>query len=463
MSASELPPLIGGKYRPLRLLGQGAMGRVYAVEHVVTGEHLALKILTSALAEGQGAEERFKREARASAKIKSDSVVRVIDADVCEELDRAPYLVMDLLEGFDLEQASERGGQPPGVVIDWLRQVAKGLDKAHQLGIIHRDLKPENLFLARADDGAVRIKILDFGIARFASDAPGATRSGQILGTPLYMSPEQARAELVGPMTDLYSLGLIAYRLLVGETYWSATSVAGILAQVLYEPMTAPSERGSLLGPRFDQWFLRACARDPTQRFPTARDQIEALASALDVPGLASGVTDVPLPEFPITPGQRLPSGARSGARSQPENQTLAAASDSSRTQISSEMPVAKTRSLSSRRISFLTIGAVGLALLLGAAILVRRSAEPKSTGLAVAAEPMAIKVPEPRTEGSGLVPVPSVAAEDSARKETAGLPPRATAAPPATAPRKREAPRPPKRSGAPDRPAPDDPLSDQK
>src|SRR6476660_9136554 len=121
MSASDLPHLIGGKYRPLRLLGQGAMGRVYAVEHVATGEHLALKILTSSIAEGQGAEERFKREARASAKIKSDAVVRVIDADVCEELDRAPYLVMDLLEGIDLEQACETGGQPPFMVIEWLR------------------------------------------------------------------------------------------------------------------------------------------------------------------------------------------------------------------------------------------------------------------------------------------------------------------------------------------------------
>src|SRR3954452_25459579 len=169
MSVSDLPALIGGKYRPLRLLGQGAMGRVYAVEHVGTGEQLALKMLTAAIAEGQGAEERIKREARASAKIKSDYVVRVIDADVCEELDRAPYLVMDLLEGIDLEQACESGSQPPFMVIHWRRQVAKGLDKAHQLGIIHRDLKPENLFLARGDDGAVRVKILDFGIARFSS------------------------------------------------------------------------------------------------------------------------------------------------------------------------------------------------------------------------------------------------------------------------------------------------------
>jgi serine/threonine protein kinase len=452
------------------------MGRVYAVEHVTTGEQLALKILTSAIAEGQGAEERFKREARASAKIKSDHVVRVIDADVCEELDRAPYLVMDLLEGIDLEQACETGGKPAAVVVDWLRQVAKGLDKAHQFGIIHRDLKPENLFLAQADDGTVRIKILDFGIARFASEAPGATRSGQILGTPLYMSPEQARAELVGPATDLYSLGLIAYRLLVGETYWTATSVAGILAQVLYEPMVPPSEHGALLGPGFDQWFMRACSRDPGQRFLTAREQIEALAVVLDVPALASGASEMVAgrPIVAVDGGQKIPSGSRSGARSFPENQTLAAAGsgDSSRTQISSEMPVAKNKALSTRRMSFLTIGALGLAILLAVAFLLRRNL-PRGSDLmpASVAEPMVAKVPSPATSPAPLaiptlVPVAAAAASSLPRElgETAPVPVKAvlSASPLATI-RKREPAHPAKRGGSPPERPPDDPLSDQK
>jgi serine/threonine-protein kinase len=282
----ELPALIGGKYRPLGIIGEGAMGIVYSVEHTLTGEQLALKVMTAHHGATREAVERFKREARASAKIKSEHVVRIIDADVAPELDRAPYLVMDLLDGNDLERAT--GDQPisPSVVLDWLRQIARALDKAHRLGITHRDLKPENLFLTHREDGSALIKILDFGIAKISAESTGTTQSGQILGTPLYMSPEQARGDpaLIGPSADLYALGLIAYKLLTGFPYWNAPSVAGIIGQVLYEPMTAPSTRGCTLGPEFDLWFLRACHRESAQRFSSATEQVEALAQALGLP-----------------------------------------------------------------------------------------------------------------------------------------------------------------------------------
>jgi serine/threonine protein kinase len=286
MIPSDLPALIGGKYRPLAIIGEGAMGVVYSVEHTLTGEHLALKVMTAHHGATRDAIERFKREARASAKIKSEHVVRVIDADVAPELGQAPYLVMDLLDGADLEKAS--GDQPiePSVVLEWLRQIARVLDKAHRLGITHRDLKPENLFLTHREDGAPLIKILDFGIAKIAAESSGTTQSGQILGTPLYMSPEQARGDagLIGPSADLYALGLIAYKLLVGTPYWNANSVAGIIGQVLYEPMPPPSSRGCWLGTEFDQWFLRACSRDSAHRFGSAVEEVETLAKVLGLP-----------------------------------------------------------------------------------------------------------------------------------------------------------------------------------
>jgi eukaryotic-like serine/threonine-protein kinase len=286
MIPPDLPDLIGGKYRPLGVIGVGAMGIVYSVEHTLTGEQLAVKVMTSHHGASRETIERFKREARASSKIKSEHVVRVIDADVAPELDRAPYLVMDLLEGTDLEKAA--GDQPVAAiyVLEWMRQISRALDKAHRLGITHRDLKPENLFLTYREDGTPLIKILDFGIAKLTAESTGTTQSGQILGTPLYMSPEQARGDpaQIGPLADLYALGLIAFKLLNGAPYWKATSVAGIIGQVLYEPMTPPSASGCSLGPEFDQWFLRACNRDPAQRFRSASEQVETLAKALGFP-----------------------------------------------------------------------------------------------------------------------------------------------------------------------------------
>jgi serine/threonine-protein kinase len=361
MIPTDLPALIGGKYRPLGVIGEGAMGIVYSVEHTLTGEQLALKVMTAHHGATRDAIERFKREARASAKIKSEHVVRIIDADVAPELDRAPYLVMDLLDGTDLERAS--GDQPIAahVVIEWLRQIARALDKAHRLGITHRDLKPENLFLTHREDGSALIKILDFGIAKISAESTGTTQSGQILGTPLYMSPEQARGDpaMIGPSADLYALGLIAYKLLVGYPYWNANSVAGIIGQVLYEPMTPPTTRGCPLGPEFDRWFLRACNRESSQRFSSAAEQIEALALALGLPldarpelmrsnpgDSGSGILDRPGAGMSTT-GRRLQQAAESAA-GKPETATIA--QGGTLVSSSKEMPDVRVVTITRRR-----------------------------------------------------------------------------------------------------------------
>ena len=160
------------------------MGAVYEVEHLHTGQHLAMKVLTAH--HHAAAVERFKREARAASRIQSDHIVRVTDADVAPELDGSPFLVMEMLDGTDLEHAAG-AGSPPETVVDWLRQVARGLQKAHDGGIIHRDLKPENLFLTKREDGTPLVKILDFGIAKLtglSSEGGTLTQSDQFLGTP---------------------------------------------------------------------------------------------------------------------------------------------------------------------------------------------------------------------------------------------------------------------------------------
>jgi len=258
---------------------------VYEVEHTRTGEHLALKVLLSTVALSPVALERFKREARASARIKSEHVVRVTDADVAPELDGAPFLVMELLEGMDLETAATALRPTPATVVDWLRQVARAIDKAHRIGIVHRDLKPENLFLANVEDRAPMVKVLDFGIAKMAQEGTGATGSGQVLGTPQYMAPEQASGNApVTSAADLYAMGLIAYRLILGETYYPDDNVMCILGSLLHGHLQPPSTRNPGFGPAFDDWFAKACHKEPEGRFATAVVQIEALAEALGLP-----------------------------------------------------------------------------------------------------------------------------------------------------------------------------------
>jgi serine/threonine-protein kinase len=286
MPEVRLPPRIGGKYQPLRFVARGGMGTIYEVEHLTTGEHWALKVLHRAILLDPAGVERFKREARVSARVKSEHIVRVIDADVAEELDGAPYMVMELLEGQDIGQLVGDQPQPNARVVSWLRQVARGLEKAHALGIVHRDLKPANLFLSRRHDEPPILKILDFGVAKISNvDDVGYTVAGAVVGTPLYMAPEQAasRSEEIGSRADVWAIGIIAYRLLSGRDYWSGPSLPQLLARIVSTDVEAPSKRGIDLGDAFDGWFLRACARRPEDRFATVTEQIEALASVLDV------------------------------------------------------------------------------------------------------------------------------------------------------------------------------------
>ncbi len=287
MTVSAPPPLpgvIGGKYRPLRLIARGGMGAVYEVVHANTGEHLALKLMSARSLLSPGLVERFRREARIQSSVKSEHVVRVIDADVAPEIDGAPFLVMELLGGRDLERLCSDRRPSPEEVVDWLRQASEALDKAHKERIVHRDLKPENIFLAEREGLPPVIKILDFGVAKFMTEGgdAGATQTGQILGTPRYMAPEQAAgAKNISPAADRFALGLIAFRLLAGRHYFEGDNWVALLQTVTRGPTSPPRDMGSERGPAFDDWFAHACALDPAMRFATCAEQIDALASSL--------------------------------------------------------------------------------------------------------------------------------------------------------------------------------------
>ncbi len=288
MSSRSIEPgqVIAGKFRVLRQLGEGGMGSVYLVENEKTDERFAMKVLHPKVVHNAAALERFRREARTPARIDSDHVCRVVDSDVADDLEGAPYLLMEYLRGQDLQALSDQLGKlDPREVLVYLKQVALALDRAHALGIVHRDLKPENLFMTVRDDGSPCVKILDFGIAKLTG-ATGdlarvkATQTGDIFGTPLYMSPEQclSESEKVGPQTDIWALGLIAHRLLTGDDFWTAHTLTHLIAQIAYEKVPKASERGAGYGPKYDEWFAKCCARDPSQRFATPGEAVKALA-----------------------------------------------------------------------------------------------------------------------------------------------------------------------------------------
>ncbi|HEY8073725.1 MAG TPA: protein kinase [Labilithrix sp.] len=289
--AAALEPgrIIVGRYRVEEQLGEGGMGSVYRVRHVHTDEQLALKLLHAQVLRDESAVERFRREARAPARIQSEHVARVTDADTVPDLDNAPFLVMELLRGRDLERVvSEDGPLAPNLVVEYLRQVARALDKAHGMGIVHRDLKPENLFLTTREDGTPCIKLLDFGIARIGDGEGPAhlrTQAGYIFGTPMYMSPEQTMGNVddIAPPTDVWAIGLCAFKLLVGQEYWTAQTTAQLCVQILSEPMPTPTARGAAFGPGFDAWFARCVNREAGARFQTAGEAVGALAEALGI------------------------------------------------------------------------------------------------------------------------------------------------------------------------------------
>ncbi|HEV8549088.1 MAG TPA: serine/threonine-protein kinase, partial [Polyangiaceae bacterium] len=282
----QLPGVIAGRYRPLRLIARGGMGAVYEVVHENTGEHLALKLMLARSLLRPELVERFRREARIQSAVKSEHVVRVVDADVAPELDGAPFLVMELLQGMDFERICAERQPSPAEVVDWLRQAGRALDKAHEEKIVHRDLKPENIFLAERQGLPPIVKVLDFGVAKLMPEGDagttGATATGQILGTPRYMAPEQASgAKKILPASDRFALGLIAFRLLAGRHYFEGDNWVTLLQMVTRGPTAAPSEMGCARGSTFDGWFARACAFEPGARFGSCAEQVDALAGAL--------------------------------------------------------------------------------------------------------------------------------------------------------------------------------------
>jgi serine/threonine-protein kinase len=285
--------VFAARYRIARRIALGGMGAVYEVEHTETLRRLALKVMLPHIVQSGEMRDRFRREAQVAAHIESEHIVSVFDAGI-DDATGMPFMVMELLRGEELAQALRRVGRfSPAAVTTFLHQTALALEKTHRANIVHRDLKPENLFLTTTEDGRPRIKVLDFGIAKLVAEGSTQDPSTRSLGTPLYMAPEQFRSGLpISAATDLYALGMIAYTLLVGTSYWAeeaknSSNVFAFAGAVMAGPGDPASVRArrnaAVLPPAFDAWFSRMTARNPADRFTSALASIGALAEALGV------------------------------------------------------------------------------------------------------------------------------------------------------------------------------------
>ena len=283
--AEQLPgDLIAGKYRLERELGRGAMGTVWAAVHVTLNQRVAIKLISGDQSRSTEARLRFGVEAKAAARLRSRHVVQVYDDG--ETPNGTPYIVMEYLEGETLEQRLERQpdiGLPEAVRIT--SHVGRALARAHAQGIVHRDLKSGNIFIAKSDDdehGWVA-KVLDFGVAKVLTEVtgPSATKTGTIVGTPLFMSPEQIRgASQVDHRADLYSLGIVFYNMVTGSHAFDGPSYSDVLVAICTEALPDIRVAAPWLPASLGAWFDKACARERDDRFQSADEMIEALQEA---------------------------------------------------------------------------------------------------------------------------------------------------------------------------------------
>jgi serine/threonine protein kinase len=457
MHQSMLGSVIGN-YRILRCIGEGGMGAVYVAEHTLIGRHAAIKVLLRELSWRQDLVQRFFNEARAATAVKHHGIVEIYDFGY--HTDGSAYIVMEYLEGETVALRLRRTGTlPEGRAAALCRQVASALGAAHAKGIVHRDLKPDNIYIVRdpdLDDGE-RTKILDFGIAKLiGSELPGQsmTRTGAVMGTPPYMSPEQCKgAGTVDHRTDLYALGCILFEMVCGRAPFVAEGSGEIMAQHIFAPPPLPSSLRPVT-PQLEQVILHALAKEPSQRFQSADDMLAALRSAVP-PGIQNaGASSSAVHAAPAYPALAYPALAHpasappplprpvTGPATAPQVTTLSHAAGSTAASRAHPRPSWLAPAIAA---TVVAVGAVGITLAM------RGGERSASTAAQHAELPAAPPAAAPQTTPAGAPERPSAPLPSAAPQPVpAGAPEPALAPPPSTA-AARQSPPPP----APPEPAP--------
>lgn len=282
--------VIHGRYRLDSLLGQGGMGSVWKAEHLQLRSHVAVKLLDPAIADQPEMVQRFLREAQALAALRSPNVVQVLDFGV---EDKTAFIIMEMLQGEPLSRRIHGAERPSDEeLIRFLLDVLRAIGKAHDAGIVHRDLKPDNIFICR--DEPEFAKVIDFGVAKVAqpelSGMPTSrTQTGTMIGTPYYMSPEQAQAKAVDARSDLWSIAIIAYECFTDQLPFLGNSFGELIINICTSQVPVPSRKARVPA-GFDEWFVRGVQRDPARRFQSAREMAAELAGLLSPGDRRAGI-----------------------------------------------------------------------------------------------------------------------------------------------------------------------------
>lgn len=441
--------VIAGKYILEGQLATGGMGSVWLARHVDLEVPVAIKFMGPEVAESEEGRNRFEREAKAAAFLQSPNVVNVQDYGVDDGL---AYIAMELLLGEDLEDRLFRVGRLSlEETLSLLKQASKALRRAQDIGIVHRDLKPQNLFLAKVDEGEEILKILDFGIAKETGPtllAAKASNTGQIIGSPHYMSPEAVRGVRdIDHRSDLWSLGVIVFQCVTGRLPFPSEVVGDVMGMILADPLPRATDIAPDLPPEMDEFFEKALCRDRTKRFQTAREMTEAFADILGAPVSGFSVrpplvrstpppSDGAVTRSPSDAGATPDSGGAVSARV-PRGQvgSLPGADPASERATGGVVAKATTAAVArpaegayprTRRAALM--GAAGLAAILALALLVVRSSGPQATGDGGPAKGAAWEAPA-GPPSTATVPVGDAAPAPSARASAA---PRASSEAPA-------------------------------
>ncbi len=301
-SAVSAGDVLVGRYRLETMLGQGGMGTIWRAQHLVLNAPVAVKVIDRTVIPDEETLSRFMREAQSAAALRSPHVVQILDYGIDGKV---PFMAMELLEGENLAQRIKRVKRlTPADTARVLSHIGRAISRAHEAGIVHRDLKPENVFLVKNEDEEIA-KVLDFGVAkieRHALEEGTRTRTGSILGTPFYMSPEQAQGNrTVDSRTDLWAMGVIAFECLTGKRPFYSEGLGDLVLAICVRDIPQPSSITSVpIG--FDAWWNRAVARDPEKRFQTARELSDALREALGLePRDASRESRRAAPDIQVT------------------------------------------------------------------------------------------------------------------------------------------------------------------
>lgn len=406
--------IFNGRYRVERALKSGGMGHVYEVLDLHSQRSRALKTMSRTLALDEASCARFALEARIAAPVRSDHIVDVFDAGVDQET-ALPFLVMDLLEGQDLESLVQAQGPLSATeTVELLWQASLALDKAHDIGIVHRDLKPANLFRTLRDTGEPCLKILDFGIAKMVESVGAQTT--QVVGTAIYMAPEQfAGSRDIDRRTDVYALALVAFTLLTGRAYWQPEFDTGgafaVMAALVRGGIQPARKRAALNGvelpAHFDGWFERGTATDMSRRFDTAGELVLDLCRTFGLPRPRAVGASVPpsRARSAVSDLELAPTVQQSRARpaSRPDADTLAA--------------VAQPPPARGSRLRWVGVGVLALAALVASATQRPRTRGEAGASTQDSARPAPLPVPEPSSS-----PAPPPASASAAAPSTSSV-----------------------------------------